>query len=242
MNRKARLLYGEDLAWLHARHYSDFVLHAVPQVIRMLRAEGTRNGLVCDAGCGAGQLSAALLKAGYNVVGVDASPAMIALARKQAPGAKFIHGSIHEVHLPTCNAAVAVGEIFNYLRSRSRIIKAFRNLFRSLGPGGILIFDIKEPPARRLARVSCRSGPNWALMAEIEEDPQQKKLIRRITSFRKTGRHFRRQIEIHQLGVYPAAEVKKMLQSTGFHARVYTGYGTYDLGPDRKVLVAKKGT
>lgn len=240
MSPKTSLLYGEDLAWLHARHYSDFVRKAVPKVIRMLRAEGISNGLVCDVGCGAGQLSAALLKAGYRVVGVDVSAAMIALAKKQARGAKFIHGSIHEVNLPSCNAVVAVGEIFNYVRSCSRIMKAFRNLFRSLAPGGILIFDIKEPPAQKIARVSCRSGPDWAVMAEIEEDPDQKKLIRRITSFRKAGQHYRRQIEIHRLGIYPAAEVRRMLQAAGFSVRVFRGYGAHDLGADRRVLAARK--
>src|SRR5689334_14245027 len=65
--------YGDDLASLHNLHYSIFVTEAAPGAIRMLRAAGIKGGLVCDLGCGGGQLSAALLKAGYEVVGVDLS-------------------------------------------------------------------------------------------------------------------------------------------------------------------------
>src|SRR5215467_2124772 len=107
--------YGDDLASLHNRHYSFFVTGAAPGAIRMLRDAGIKQGLVCDLGCGGGQLSAALLKAGYEVVGVDRSPAMIKIARRQAKNARFLQGSIAELTLPRCDAAFAVGEIINYL-------------------------------------------------------------------------------------------------------------------------------
>ncbi|HEY1905667.1 MAG TPA: methyltransferase domain-containing protein [Myxococcaceae bacterium] len=42
-----------------------------------------------DVGCASGLPARTLLKAGFDVVGVDASPAMIALARVHAPGARF---------------------------------------------------------------------------------------------------------------------------------------------------------
>src|SRR5215831_10229910 len=163
--------YGEDLACLHDQHYSDFVTSAAPQAILMLRAAGVKTGLVCDLGCGGGQLSASLLQAGYCVIGVDISPAMIAIARKKAPGASFIQGSVAQVSLPLCDAAIAIGEVFNYLGSRKTIARAFGNIFRSLRPGGILIFDTKEPPSKRVARMSSRAGADWAVIAEIEEDP-----------------------------------------------------------------------
>lgn len=239
-SRSQTLFYGDDLAELHNRHYSDVVSSAAPQVIRMLRANGIKSGVVCDVGCGGGQLSASLLKAGYPAVGIDISSAMVALARKQVPGGTFITGSIVEAAIPACAAAVAVGEVFNYLGSPTAMIRAFRNLFRSLRPGGILIFDIKEPPSQKLSRVAGRIGADWAVLAEIEEDPARKKLIRRITSFRKSGRYYHRQTEIHEARIYPAEDVKEMLQSLGFRVRIYQGYGDYRLAADHKVLLATK--
>ncbi len=240
MSPQKKQFYGDDLAWLHAQHYSELGVQAAPEIIRVLRAAGIRSGLVCDIGCGGGQLSASLLRAGYSVTGVDVSAAMVALARKQAPAAHFICGSILEVALPACSAAVAVGEVFNYLKSRAKMQTAFRKLFRALVPGGMLVFDIKEPPPRKLTRVSCRSGPDWAVIAAIEEDPAKQKLVRRIDSFRKIGMQYRRQTEIHRLGIYPVVDVRQMLEAVGFSVRVYPGYGKYHLGADRKVLLARK--
>jgi len=232
--------YKDDLAWLHSRYYADFVSHAGPQAIRMLRQAGIRRGIVCDAGCGGGQLSALLLQAGYQVIAVDASAAMIALTRKHAPRATVICGSIAQVGLPACAAVLAVGEVFNYLGSPRKISRAFRNIFDSLAPGGILIFDIKEPPRRKIVRMSCRARPGWALIARIQEDPRRRQLIRTIDTFRKTGSLYRRQREVHTLGVYSTVEIKRLLRKAGFRVRSRKGYGSYELGPQRKVLVARK--
>lgn len=237
---KESSFYGEDLAFLHNQHYSDFVAGAAPQVVRVLRAAGIRQGRVCDVGCGGGQLSASLLRAGYDVTGIDVSEAMIAIARKRAPNARFIHGSIPGVQIPACVAAVAVGEVFNYLRSTGNILRAFRNIFATLEPGGILLFDIKEPPPKRLVRTSACTGEGWAVIAEIDENPARQRLVRTIHSFRKTGGYYRRSVEVHELGIYPLAVTIRMLRKTGFTVRTFPGYGSYRLSSDRKVLLARK--
>jgi SAM-dependent methyltransferase len=233
-------LYQPNLAWLHTRHYADFVNHAGPQAIQMLREAGIRKGVVCDAGCGGGQLSERLIGAGYGVIAVDASAAMIELARKRAPRATLICGSIADINLPACQAVIAIGEVFNYLGSRSTMARAFRNLFHSLTPGGILIFDVKEPPAKKIERTSCRYGEDWALIAQIQEDPVRQRLVRIIHTFIKSGSFYSRQKEVHTLSIYPMTEIKRLLRSAGFRVRGISGYGSYKLGPERKVLVARK--
>jgi SAM-dependent methyltransferase len=239
-NLRRTAFYGGDLACLHDQHYSDLVANAAQQIIAMLRAAKVKSGLVCDLGCGGGRLSASLIQTGYEVVGVDISPAMIAIAKKRAARARFINGSIAEISLPVCDAAVAVGEVFNYLGSKTAIVRAFRNIFCALRTGGVLILDIKEPPPQRLARTSSRAGANWALIAEIEEDPIRNRLIRKIHSFRKIGGRYRRHSEVHELRIYPVAEVVGMLRAAGFHPRIFKGYRSYQLPSDRKVLLARK--
>lgn len=234
--------YGADLAALHNQHYSDFVAQAAPQVVTMLRSAGIRNGLVCDLGCGGGQLSSHLLKAGHPVVGVDISRAMISIARRQVPQARFMVGSISDTKFPDCAAAIAIGEVFNYLNSPKKMDQAFRNVFHSLHPGGLLIFDIKEPLSnnKTINRVSCRSGSSWAVLAEIEEDPFRNRLVRKICGFVKSGHSYRRHDETHELAIYKASKIATMLRSIGFRVSIRRGYGRYRLPPDRKVLVARK--
>jgi len=48
-----------------------------------------KEGLVVDLGCGIGHWALELNRAGYRVLGVDQSPAMIRLARRKAPASKF---------------------------------------------------------------------------------------------------------------------------------------------------------
>ncbi len=240
----SRSFYSRDLAELHNRYYSDFVESAAPGVISLLRSHGIRCGVVLDLGCGGGQLSARLHKAGYSPVGLDVSRAMVRLARKQVPQARFIHGSVVTTKLPQAAAAVAVSEVFNYLKSEAEMLRAFRNIFCSLLPGGVLLFDIKEPlPGKGMKmRTAARWGDDWAIVAEVREDPARKRLTRKILTFKKSGRNYKREDETHVQLILPADRVKKLTAVAGFETDILPGYGKFKLPPDRKVIIASKRT
>ena len=76
--------YGEDLAYIHDVGFGHFAKTATPGLLEMLRQTGGSRGLVVDLGCGSGVWARALCDAGYDVLGVDQSPAMIAIARNRA--------------------------------------------------------------------------------------------------------------------------------------------------------------
>lgn len=238
----AERFYHQDLAELHNLYYSDFVENAAPGAIAALRAAGIRSGVVLDLGCGGGQFSSRLLREGYEPAGIDVSAAMIRLARKRVPAAKFVRGSIADVRLPSCSAAVAIGEVFNYLPSKAGVRRAFRNVFRALRPGGILVFDIKEPlpgPGKK-ARSVARWGADWAIFVEVAEDPDEQRLVRKIASFRRMDRNYRRHDEVHRQTILKAAEIGKMLEIIGFSVSIRRGYRDVRLSSDRKVLIARK--
>jgi cyclopropane fatty-acyl-phospholipid synthase-like methyltransferase len=66
-------------------------------------------GHVLDLGCGAGvPVAHQLIERGFNVLGIDGSVNQIALARRNVPGAEFIHGDMAAVSfLPRSFDAVA---------------------------------------------------------------------------------------------------------------------------------------
>jgi SAM-dependent methyltransferase len=238
----ARQFYGPDLAAIHHRFYSDFVDSAAPGAIATLRLCGIKRGVVLDLGCGAGQLSARLLKARYQPVGIDISAAMIRIARRKAPKTRFIRGSIATTTLPQACAAIALGEVFNYLKSKDEMLRAFGNVFCSLTPGGVLIFDIKEPlpGTSKKLRTSARWGKDWAVAVEVEEDPRANRLVRKIVTFTKTASRYKKTEETHVQQIYGTKAVGKMLREAGFSVRIVPGFGRNKLTPDRKVLLAKK--
>src|SRR5271170_5383990 len=116
--RRARFMtdaYRDDLAYIHDAGFGGMARAAAPVLIDALRKRGFARGLVVDLGCGSGILSQAMVEAGYDLLGIDISPAMIALARERVPGGTFRVGSLVTVDLPPCIAVAAVGECFNYL-------------------------------------------------------------------------------------------------------------------------------
>jgi SAM-dependent methyltransferase len=238
--------YSEDLAYIHDAGYGDFARGAAPALLRALRTRGIKSGLVVDLGCGSGIWAQRLLHAGYAVSGIDISPAMVRLARKKAPDARFRVGSLLSVRLPPCVAVTALGEVINYTFDRSNSRRAlgafFQRVFEALAPGGMFIFDFAEPgqiadgSRRRVYTV----GPDWAILLEAAEDKQRRTLTRKMTSFRKQGALYRRTDESHVVRLYRAEELEEELRRAGFQTKTARSYGTFDLRAATAAIYAEK--
>ena len=221
--------YKADLAYIHDVGFGDFAKHSAPGLLEVLRQNGLETGLVVDLGCGSGLWARELSDAGYGVLGIDISPAMIAIARKRVPRGKFQTASLLKVKLPECDAVTSLGECFNYSFDKSNSISELGRLFRrgytALKPGGLFVFDIAEPGRGKGPRQKYRQGTDWAVLVEVDEDASTNRLTRRITTFRKVGDFYRRDEEIHQLQLYKRAEVANELRRAGFRVRTIGGYG-----------------
>ncbi|MBI3844280.1 MAG: class I SAM-dependent methyltransferase [Planctomycetes bacterium] len=152
MKRASTPLYGEDLAYVHDVGFGAFAKTAAPGLLRLLRRHGIASGRVVDLGCGPGSWARTLGRAGYEVLGVDISKAMIARARRHAPMAKFVCASLHDVELPPCDAVTSLGECVNYLfdrkASRASLHRLFRRVHAALRPGGLFVFDVSDEQHR----------------------------------------------------------------------------------------------
>jgi SAM-dependent methyltransferase len=221
--------YKEDLAYIHDAGFGDFAKNAAPGLLEMLHANGIDKGLVVDLGCGSGIWAGELSLAGYDVLGIDISPAMIEIARKRVPGGEFRTGSLLRVKLPRCEAVTALGECFNYLFDETNSIDQLRHLFHrvysTLKPGGVLVFDIAEPGRGKGPRQKHRQAKDWAVLVEVDEDVKTNRLTRRITTFRKRDKSYVRDEEIHVLQLYKRSAVAAELRRAGFRVRTLRAYG-----------------
>src|SRR5713226_6389672 len=141
--------YKDDLAYIHDVGFGDFAKNSAPRLLELLRQNGITNGLVVDLGCGSGLWARQLSQAGYDVLGIDISPAMIEMARNRVPDGEFRQASLLKADLPRCVAVTSLGECVNYLFDQSNSMQELRRLFRrvydALKPGGVFIFDVAEP-------------------------------------------------------------------------------------------------
>lgn len=223
--------YRKDLAYIHDIGYGNFARDATPSLLGLLKRHGISNGLVVDLGSGSGIWARALSDAGYQVLGIESSRAMITIARKRVPDAEFRVGSLLKMPLPPCVAVTALGECFNYLfddgNNKRALATTFRRILGALPRGGLLVFDAATPgraagsgPEQRF-----RMGKDWAVLATVREDPRRRLLTRRITTFRKIGASYRRDEEVHRQRLYSKAELIELLRAVGFRVRVLGGYG-----------------
>lgn len=67
--------------------FGSFAEQSAPGVLNVLRKNGITKGLVIDLGCGSRSWASRLANSGYDVLGIDLSPHMIALARRRVPQA-----------------------------------------------------------------------------------------------------------------------------------------------------------
>src|SRR5262245_4865330 len=93
-------LYQRDLAYIQDAGFGESARKAAPEIIRRLRTAAIPIHRVVDVGCGAGPLAQELIAAGFAVTGIDPSAELLTFARRAAPAADFIHGSVYDVSMP----------------------------------------------------------------------------------------------------------------------------------------------
>ncbi len=222
--------YKEDLAYIHDVGFSAFSSESAPGLLAILRQKGIENGLVVDLGCGSGIWAKALTQAGYDVLGIDLSDAMLDLAREKAPKAKFQNASLLRVKLPNCDAVTSIGECLNYQfdeHGLAELKDLFARIYETLRPGGLFIWDMAEPGYVRGAnpQKTYSEGKDWAILLEKKEDKKRNKLTRKMTIFRKVENLYRRSEEVHCVQLYKGSEIAKELRQIGFRVRIIRGYG-----------------
>src|ERR1700722_19541022 len=106
--------------------------------------------LVADVGCGPGRVAAFMAERGLDVVGVDVSEAMLAVARNAHPRIKFEEGQLDALPF---EAGVLAGAVCWYsiiYTPPAQLVDAFDELARVLMPGGYLLlaFQAEDEPVR----------------------------------------------------------------------------------------------
>jgi SAM-dependent methyltransferase len=224
--------YRTDLAYIHDAGHGSIAADAARKLIKELTRGGFREGTVVDLGCGSGILAAHLVRAGYQVLGIDISEAMVALAHAGVPDAKFRVGSFVSADLPVCVAVTAVGEVLNYgfdtANDNTARVHLFQRVHRALVPGGLLMFDIAGPD-RKQPRRTFAEGSDWAVLVEADLETATGVLTRKITSFRQVDTLYRRDVEIHRLMLLDQATVLQSLRTAGFEAQVIPRYDALPL-------------
>ncbi len=95
---------------------------------------------ILDAGCGTGRVATKLTVLGHDVVGVDADPAMIEVARERDDTTRFVHADLTELDLSsqTFDIVLLAGNVVSYLADGT-LVEVLRRMRAHLTLDGLLV-------------------------------------------------------------------------------------------------------
>ncbi len=118
-----------------ADHFAATRAHPWPETTSF--CEGRRVDVALDVGCGNGRNAEVLLDHAATVVGLDASDALLSIARERVPAAEFLQGDASSLPLgdDTVDLAVYVATL-HHLPDRALRRRSLDELARVLASGG----------------------------------------------------------------------------------------------------------
>jgi demethylmenaquinone methyltransferase/2-methoxy-6-polyprenyl-1,4-benzoquinol methylase len=107
-----------------------------------------RGGSALDVACGSGKLTAelaGLAGSSGSVIGLDFSPQMLEIARRDHPGIEFLEGDA--LNLPFDDAGFDASTIAFGLRNLADPVRGLREMLRVVKPGGrAVVLEFVRPP------------------------------------------------------------------------------------------------
>jgi SAM-dependent methyltransferase len=236
--------YRADLARIHHLGFGSHAEACAAGILDLLKPVHAAGGTVLELGCGSGALTQRLIDAGHRVIATDASPAMLDLAREHVKGAEDIRPLVLPGDpLPTVDAIVSVGHVFNYLNSRVELCEALVASAAALRPGGILAIDLLDlayGALRRDAPPAVNRGPGWMVVAEFSH-PSPETFVRHITSFvHSDDGSWRRDDERHVNILVDSHRLPGLISEHGITAEIRPAFGAEVLPEGMVALVGHR--
>ena len=179
--------------------------------------------LVVDLGCGTGTLTRLLSDYGYDMIGVDNSQDMLAIALEKEKDTKrpvmYLLQDMQELELySTVGTVVSVCDSLNYLLTEEEVLQTFQKVNLYLFPRGIFVFDFNT--VYKYEKVIgdttiAENREDCSFIWENYYDPGERINEYDLTLFIREGDLYRKQTETHYQRGYTLSEMKKMAEKAG---------------------------
>jgi SAM-dependent methyltransferase len=222
--------YSPGFARIYNLRWAGFANRAAPLIRSFYEAQpaGSAERAVLDVGCGAGHLPYYFLEAGYDVTGLDLSPAMLAYAGERCASyvaegrAEFVEADAASFRLARqYGLAVSTYDTLNHLPDLDALRGAFRRVRAVLAPGGLFLFDLNTSLGltRNWNGIAIEDTEELFLLNRGIFQPDSGRAYTSITGFiRNEAGHYDRFSELVYNTAFTLAEVEEALREAGWPA------------------------
>ncbi|MEC5422191.1 class I SAM-dependent methyltransferase [Virgibacillus sp. C22-A2] len=192
---------------------------------KVFEQSGKEFNAIADLGCGTGEITVKLAKAGYKMTGIDYSSEMLTYAEHKASEAKvtvqWLQQDLRDLDgLTELDAAVSYCDVINYITDEEEISSVFNRVAASLREGGLFIFDIHSLYHvehhfinQTFADVMEDTSYIWFCM----EGEQPGEMFHDLTFFSLDGDKYERFEEYHHQRTYSIKFYQRLLKDAGFN-------------------------
>jgi SAM-dependent methyltransferase len=125
-----------------SKHFEPFFLPLYKKAFQHLDVSG--DTMLPDAGCGSGLFSSMAKQKGVQVIGIDAAPGLLEVARRRNPDTNFMEEDLEAMPFADNSFDVVTG--FNSFQYAGNFSNALQEAKRVLKPGGRLVIGIWAKP------------------------------------------------------------------------------------------------
>ena len=202
---------------------------------------GLTPGLVCELGCGTGNITLRLAERGYDMIAVDLSAEMLSEAEKKAEekniNALFLMQDMREFELyGTVSSVLCLCDSLNYITEDEDMQDVFDLVNNYLDPDGLFIFDLNtEYKFREIygQNTFSETGDDAVYIWENYYDEEERINEYYLNFFVKNGGGtYDRTQEEHYEREYSLEEIKGFIEKSGM--RFEAAYDAFTFEPARE--------
>jgi len=205
-------------------------------ILSIFRHFGVHGKSILEIACGTGNLSVFLLKHGYDITGMDLSPAMLKIAadkfKENGIPQKLVAANMTSIPLKKkFDAVLCLYDSLNYIRDPADFKKAIEETSTVTKGGGLFIFDVctllnsqiffsNKSMFEDLGDIKYERKCHYHESENIQEN---------VFIIEHNGKRF---VEKHLQRIYKLDEVRKIISNSSFKMRGMFNDLTFDQGTE----------